>query len=137
MKHLLASFTAAVFLIAILLCAPLFGQYTTTLTMSPVDNTPNCNGTFSCLIPLGATLSEIKAQIDGTVWGLNSSHALSKRSMSSPTPWTGPPIRWQSLPFLQTPGGGSIMHISAAGGPDLNGPQIMALSNAIYPASNI
>jgi len=79
MKHLLASFTAAIvtLVIAILLCAPLYGQYTMTPTFSLADNTPYCHGTsYSCLTSIGGVMTEIKAGVDGTIYGLNSSHVL-------------------------------------------------------------
>ena len=123
MKHL--STHAAVLL---LLCAPLFGQnaFTWTPTISLINNT-YCGGTtINCLTPIGGTLalSEIKAGLDRRVYGLASANAL--YTYTQPTGWVLAPAA------LQSPGGGSITHISVG-----LASQVLALNNAAAPAANV
>ncbi len=123
MKRSLLAFTAAL----LLLCAPLFGQnsFTWTPTLTLIDSTSHC-GTHNCLTPIGGTLalSEIKAGPDRTVYGLTSANAL--YTYTQPTGWVLAPTA------LQSPGGGSITHISVG-----LASQVLALNNAAAPAANV
>src|SRR6266404_1404301 len=124
MKHSPASFTAAIFVISILLCAPLFGQ-TLTAAYSLADNTPYCHGTsYSCLTSIGGVMTEIKTGADGTVYGLNSSHAL--YTYTHAAGWV------LAAANLQNPGGLSIVHISVG-----SKTQVMALSSAASQNHNV
>jgi hypothetical protein len=121
MKNLLVAFTAVI--VVSLLSPPLFGQYTMTAWFNIVDNTPWCNGTsFQCLTSIGGVMTEIKAGADGTIYGLNSSHVL--YTYTHAAGWV------QAAAALQSPGGGSIVHISVGGKS-----QVMALSNILVGAN--
>ncbi len=91
-----------------------------------IDNTTAYCGTHNCLTPIGGTLalSEIKAGPDGTVYGLTSAHAL--YTYTQPTGWVLAPAA------LQSPGGGSITHISVE-----SASQVLGLNNAAAPAANV
>ena len=123
MKRSLLAFTAAL----LLLCAPLFGQnsFTWTPTLTLIDSTSYC-GTHNCLTPIGGTLalSEIEAGPDRTVYGLTSANAL--YTYTQPTGWVLAPTA------LQSPGGGSITHISVG-----MASQVLALNNAAAPTANV
>jgi len=114
--------------VLLLLCAPLFGQnaFTWTPTISLINNT-YCGGTtINCLTPIGGTLalSELKAGPDRTVYGLTSANAL--YTYTQPTGWVLAPAG------LQSPGGGSITHISVG-----MASQVLALNNAAAPTANV
>src|ERR1700731_2865999 len=95
--------SGANFAVLALLVTEAHASYSWSYSFSLADNTPYC-ATINCLTSLGGNVTEIKAGIDGTIYGLNSNHVLYAYTEASG--WV------ESAATLQTAGGQAILHIS-------------------------
>ncbi len=116
-RKTILTFASLLLAFSLLLSLPLLGQAFrfAVPALQMTDNTVWC-ATNNCLTSLGGTMAEIKAGYDGTVYGLTSASALYSYTVAGG--WV------ESASGLQTAGGYSLSHISAA-----SASQVLALSS--------